>query len=181
MEREVFQKAQAAFDMHRQGLTVGDKPAMSPDIHANFASNIDLLCAEAISRYLPSALQFCRSKSDAAGVIAGLHYSGEITNIPEEVLPFLTRGIWFAALLVAEDPNKAREIVASVNEIGYPSSSIKDSDFRRPNRFGEDVTCAGILSGVAALRVFLNDEDRVQQLHYIDETVDVIMNRVFRV
>lgn len=168
---QLFSEAKIAFEANRHKLPVGDKPALPQEIHAEFATIIDKKFVTAIDTYLPHLLPYCESKMDIVASIAGLCYSGEIKGVPEDVLPFLGRGLNFAALIVAEYPREAKAILDSLDENGYPTGKPK-SEFRSTNRFGEVVTCAGILSGVAAIRVFVANEDKIRRIHFNDKMAE---------
>ncbi len=168
----LFSEAKEAFEANRHKLAVGDKPAMAKEDHAVFAANTDKIFASVIDEYLPLLLPFCDSKMDVVAAITGLIYSDEIKDVSEDILPFLGRGLHFAAFLVAEHPREAQEILEALDVHGYPTEQARDNLFRATNRFDEVVTCAGILSGTAAIRVLLANQDKVREMHFNDKMAE---------
>lgn len=169
---ELFQKSKNAFEQQRHTLAVGDKPALSKEAHAEIASKVDKNFAKVIREYLAQLLQFCKTPMDIVAALSGLILSDEVKDIPKNAVPFIGRGVFVAPFFVVEEPEDIKKLLDSVDENGYPQGEVKDYFFKRPNRFGEPVTCAGILSGTELLRVLYENPEITQQIvanHYLQE------------
>lgn len=160
----LFTAARMAYMTNTDLLIVGDKPALSKEEHAKIAQETDPIFAKAVKEYLPKILPYCENSIDVISTLSGLILIGEIKGIPMEAIPFLGRGVYAAPLFVDEEPEKVRELLDSINEKGYPQGDIRDHFFKKENRFGQFVVCAGILSGTALLQVFSDNPEKTRQL-----------------
>ena len=161
---ELYASSKQAFEQQRHLLAAGDKEALPKETHAEIASRIDPIFAVAIRKYLPGILPYCNTPIDMAEALSGLILMGEIKEIPREAVPFIGRGVYAAPFFVAEDPEKVKELLDSVNEEGYTKKEIRDYFFKKQNHFGQLVTCAGILSGTELLRVLSENSEKTRQM-----------------
>lgn len=160
----LFAAARMAYMTNIDLLIVGHRPALSKEDHTKIASEVDPIFAKAVKEYLPKILLHCEDPADVVSILSGLILIDEIKEIPLESVPFLGRGVFIAPFFVDEEPEKVQELLASVNEKGYPQGKIKDYFFKRINRFGQHVMCAGILSSTALLQVFSENPEKTRQI-----------------
>ena len=160
----LFAAAKMAYMTNTDLLIADHKPALSKEDHTKIASEVDPIFAKAVKEYLPRILLHCEDLGDVVLILSGLILIGEIKEIPLESVPFLGRGVFVAPFFVDEEPEKVRELLDSINEKGYPQGKIRDYFFKRTNRFGQTVTCAGILSSTALLQVFSENPEKTRQI-----------------